>query len=49
MQAGDAATAGLRAAAPRFVLLCLLIPALISDRDGRGLHDQAAGTVVVRA
>jgi uncharacterized RDD family membrane protein YckC len=33
----------------RFVLLCLLIPALISDRDGRGLHDKAAGTVVVRA
>ena len=35
-------------AALRFVLLCLLIPALISDRDGRGLHDKAAGTVVVR-
>lgn len=32
----------------RFVLLCLLVPALISDRDGRGLHDKAAGTVVVR-
>jgi uncharacterized RDD family membrane protein YckC len=26
----------------------LLIPALISDRDRRGLHDKAAGTVVVR-
>jgi uncharacterized RDD family membrane protein YckC len=35
-------------AALRFVLLCLLIPALISDRDGRGLHDKAARTVVVR-
>jgi uncharacterized RDD family membrane protein YckC len=36
-------------AALRFVLLALLIPALISDRDGRGLHDKAARTVVVRA
>ena len=33
----------------RFVLLVLLIPALISDRDGRGLHDKAARSVVVRA
>jgi uncharacterized RDD family membrane protein YckC len=32
----------------RTVLLVLLIPALIWDRDGRGLHDKAAGTVVVR-
>jgi uncharacterized RDD family membrane protein YckC len=30
------------------VLLCLLVPALISDRDGRGLHDKAARTAVVR-
>ncbi|MDX6199587.1 MAG: hypothetical protein QOJ79_2738 [Actinomycetota bacterium] len=35
-------------AAVRFVLLSLLIPALISDRDGRGLHDKAARTAVVR-
>ena len=33
----------------RTVLLCLVIPAAIWDRDGRGLHDKAAGTVVVRA
>jgi uncharacterized RDD family membrane protein YckC len=33
----------------RTALLCLAIPALIWDRDGRGLHDRAAGTVVVRA
>jgi uncharacterized RDD family membrane protein YckC len=33
----------------RFALLCLLIPAVITDRDGRGLHDKAAGTAVVRA
>jgi uncharacterized RDD family membrane protein YckC len=29
------------------VLLLLFIPALIWDRDGRGLHDRAAGTVVL--
>ena len=28
-------------------LLILLIPALISDADARGLHDKAAGAVVV--
>jgi uncharacterized RDD family membrane protein YckC len=32
----------------RTVLLCLAIPALIWDRDQRGLHDKAAGTVLVR-
>jgi uncharacterized RDD family membrane protein YckC len=40
---------GLLPAAIRTALLLLLVPALISDRDGRGLHDKAAGTVVVRA
>jgi len=34
--------------AARTVLLCLAIPALIWDRDQRGLHDKAAGTVLVR-
>lgn len=29
----------------RTVLLMLLIPAVIWDRDGRGLHDRLAGTV----
>lgn len=33
----------------RTVLLCLAIPALIWDRDGRGLHDRAASTVLVRS
>ncbi|MFF7755831.1 RDD family protein [Streptomyces sp. NPDC007971] len=33
----------------RTVLLCLAIPALIWDRDGRGLHDRIAKTVEVRA
>ncbi|MFF4417294.1 RDD family protein [Streptosporangium sp. NPDC001559] len=32
----------------RTVLLCLAVPALIWDRDQRGLHDRAAATVVVR-
>lgn len=32
----------------RTVLLSLGIPALIWDRDQRGLHDKAAGTVLVR-
>lgn len=32
----------------RTVLLCLLIPALIWDRDFRGLHDKAAHTAVCR-
>ena len=32
----------------RTVLLSLGIPAAIWDRDGRGMHDAAAGTVIVR-
>lgn len=31
----------------RSVLLCLAIPPLFTDRDRRGLHDRAAGTLVV--
>jgi len=42
------AAPGFLAAAIRTVLLLLLLPALIFDRDGRGLHDKAAGTAVVR-
>ena len=44
----NGAPAGLPAAAVRTVLLCLVIPAVIFDPDQRGLHDKAAGTVVVR-
>ncbi len=33
----------------RTALLCLVIPALIWDRDGRGLHDKAVGTITMRA
>jgi uncharacterized RDD family membrane protein YckC len=32
----------------RQVLVCLAVPAMIWDLDGRGLHDKAAGTVLVR-
>lgn len=33
----------------RTVLLLLVIPAVVWDSDQRGLHDQAAGTVLLRA
>jgi hypothetical protein len=32
----------------RTVLLLLLVPAVIWDRDGRGLHDRLTETAVVR-
>ena len=32
----------------RTLLLCLLVPAVVWDRDGRGLHDRAARSAVVR-
>jgi uncharacterized RDD family membrane protein YckC len=32
----------------RTVLLCLFLPALFWDKDGRGLHDKAAGTLILR-
>jgi uncharacterized RDD family membrane protein YckC len=33
----------------RTVLLCLAIPAVIWDRDQRGMHDRLVGTLLVRA
>ncbi len=44
----DGRPAGLPRAVVRTGLLLLLVPALIWDRDGRGLHDRAAGTVLIR-
>lgn len=44
----DGGSVGLARAALRTLLLCLLIPAVVWDRDGRGLHDRAAATAVVR-
>lgn len=43
----DGSPAGLVAALIRTVLLCLAVPALIWGRDGRGLHDRAAQTVIL--
>lgn len=43
---------GGRATIPRVLLrtflLCLVVPAVVWDRDTRGLHDKAVGTVEVR-
>lgn len=35
-------------AVPRTALMALLVPVLLTDRDGRGLHDRASGTALVR-
>jgi uncharacterized RDD family membrane protein YckC len=35
-------------AVARTALLCLLVPALVVDADGRGLHDRLTDTAVVR-
>ena len=32
----------------RTLLVCIVLPVVITDPDGRGLHDQATRTVVVR-
>jgi uncharacterized RDD family membrane protein YckC len=32
----------------RTLLLCFFLPAMFWDSDGRGLHDKAAGTLIVR-
>ena len=45
---GGRATVGLVPALLRTAVLATLLPALVSDGDARGLHDKAAGTVVVR-
>ncbi|NKY39108.1 RDD family protein [Cellulomonas septica] len=39
---------GLLSGLVRGVLLCLVIPAVVWDSDGRGLHDRLAGTAIVR-
>ncbi|GAB3100609.1 RDD family protein [Isoptericola nanjingensis] len=46
--APDGVAPGFARGAVRTLLLCLVIPAVVWDRDGRGLHDRAAGTVLVR-
>jgi RDD family len=44
----DGRPPGLLRSVLRTLLLLLLIPAVIWDRDGRGLHDRAAGTMLVQ-
>lgn len=44
----DGRVPGLGRAALRTAALCLVIPAVVWDRDGRGLHDRWAGTQIVR-
>jgi uncharacterized RDD family membrane protein YckC len=44
----DGGPVGIPRAALRTLLLCLVIPAVVFDPDQRGVHDKAAGTVVVR-
>ena len=43
----DGRPVGLLYGLVRAVLVALLIPPLVMDKDARGLHDLAAGTVVV--
>jgi uncharacterized RDD family membrane protein YckC len=45
----DGRPLGIPRAAARAFLLNLVIPAVVFDKDGRGLHDRAAQSVVVRA
>ena len=44
----DRALVGIPRALVRTVLLGLLLPALLRDEDGRGLHDRASKTIVIR-
>jgi uncharacterized RDD family membrane protein YckC len=45
----DGGRIGIARAFLRGVLLCLVVPALIMDGLNRGLHDRAAGSIVVDA
>jgi uncharacterized RDD family membrane protein YckC len=44
----DGKPVGFSAAAIRTVLLVVAVPVFFVDKQGRGLHDRAAGTVLVR-
>jgi uncharacterized RDD family membrane protein YckC len=45
----DGQPVGLPRAFARTALLMLIVPAMMMDRDLRGLQDKAAGTVVIRS
>jgi uncharacterized RDD family membrane protein YckC len=44
----DGGAPGFKWAAVRTLLLLFVVPACLTDRDLRGLHDRAADTIVVR-
>jgi uncharacterized RDD family membrane protein YckC len=44
----DGSVPGFKWAALRTLLLLFVVPACLTDRDLRGLHDRAADTIVVR-
>jgi uncharacterized RDD family membrane protein YckC len=44
----DGRPPGFKWAAVRTLLLLFVVPACLTDRDMRGLHDRAANTIVVR-
>jgi len=45
----DGSRLGLGRAVLRTLLICLVIPAVVIDPSGRGLHDRAVGSVVLRS
>ena len=45
---GDAAVVGVPRALLRTAMIALVVPPLVRDADGRGWHDRATRTVVVR-
>jgi uncharacterized RDD family membrane protein YckC len=47
VSAADGGAIGIPRGLLRGVLLALLVPAVIMDADRRGLHDRAAGSIVV--
>ena len=48
MRRRPAAAAGPVARAGRTVLICLVIPPLLHDRDQQGLHDLAVDSIALR-
>ncbi len=48
VRVADGRPIGIPRAALRAILLQLVLPAAVADSDGRGWHDRAAGSVMVR-
>jgi uncharacterized RDD family membrane protein YckC len=48
VETGEPVRAGIGRVALRTLLLILLVPAVVIDSDGRGLHDRVTGTAVIR-